>query len=371
MTGIAALFAPAEGGHRRAHAALLAATLDRLRHHGPDNACQMTELGGVAGHNSTGSATEVDRSSPVASAGGLWIAADARIDNRQDLAHALGFEAPPSCDAALILEAYRRWGTACARRLTGDFAFVILDTPGRVLFCARDQLGLRPLYYCDHGGLVRCASEMNALLADPELPRRPNLDQVAFFAVGEYNEAGDTLYEGISAVPPAHQLTVSTRGVRVERYWAPDPWYRLEGLSDAEYAERLRLVATEAIRCHLPTTGQVGVYLSGGIDSACVAGETERLRRAGHGPATPPLMFHATFPGWPEDETRYSDAVADKWGLPRINAAPLGHEDLMRPQAIAGHPDIFVEPRLAMCRLFLDHAAHKIDRNCESYPLGA
>jgi asparagine synthase (glutamine-hydrolysing) len=84
----------------------------------------------------------------------VWIVADARIDAREELitrldgdAHALG--AAP--DVELILRAYLRWGDACVGRLIGDFSFVVWDARTRLLFCARDHMGVKPFYFATCG----------------------------------------------------------------------------------------------------------------------------------------------------------------------------------------------------------------------------
>src|SRR5262249_55056052 len=124
--------------------------------------------------------------------------------------------------SALILEAYERWGEACPSKLLGDFAFVIWDGVRRILFCARDHLGVRPLYYHHDAASFRCASEMDALFADRRVPRRPDLRSVALFVVMAYAEDEATLYEGVSALPAGCSLTVADGAVRVRSYWKPD-----------------------------------------------------------------------------------------------------------------------------------------------------
>src|SRR4030095_16769659 len=124
-------------------------------------------------------------------------------------------------DAELILRAYECWGRGCLERLSGDFAFCVLDT--KELFCARDRFGIPTLYYHDDGELFRCATEIAALFADPELSRRPDLKQVALFLDDDYTETDRTLYAAVDALPPAHCMTITARGVHIERYWDPAP----------------------------------------------------------------------------------------------------------------------------------------------------
>src|SRR4030065_2541488 len=80
----------------------------------------------------------------------LTITADARLDNREELISLLGINTAAKAetsDSQLILKAYQRWGNECPRYLLGDFAFAIWDQKNGSLFCARDVMGVKPLYY--------------------------------------------------------------------------------------------------------------------------------------------------------------------------------------------------------------------------------
>src|SRR5690242_8419808 len=115
-----------------------------------------------------GSDAQATGLSPGADADGLAIAADARLDNRSELARVLGVsDTHPGVDgdATILLAAYRRWGAACVDHLYGDYAFAVWDSRAQRLFCARDPFGVKPFfYYCD-GGTLAFASEIKALVA--------------------------------------------------------------------------------------------------------------------------------------------------------------------------------------------------------------
>src|SRR5690606_34664890 len=105
---------------------------------------------------------------PAVDAFGSWaIVADARIDNRKELRAALGIDDGAMPDSRLVLHAYARWGTECPAHLIGDFAFVIWDEQLKQLFCVRDRLGIKPLYYAHSAIGFAVASESKALLALP------------------------------------------------------------------------------------------------------------------------------------------------------------------------------------------------------------
>ncbi len=178
-------------------------------------------------------------------------------------------------DAELILRAYKRWGERSPEHLLGDFAFAIRDAHRDVLFCARDHFGVKPFYYHHAPGRLFCfASEIKGLLALAEVPRRLNETRVADYLVPLLEDKVITFYEEIVRLPPAHRMTVSRDGVRIEEYWALDPTREIRMKSGEEYAEAFREIFTEAVHCRLRSAFPVGSMLSGGLDSSsivCVA----------------------------------------------------------------------------------------------------
>ncbi|MBI4703905.1 MAG: hypothetical protein HY744_22580 [Deltaproteobacteria bacterium] len=359
MSGFAAIFMR-DGG--RPSEALLGRMLDAVRHRGPDREGQL--IAGAAGLAhcllATTDEDSLDAQPLAGDDGRCWIVADARLDNREELlaldAQRLD-DAPPRSDAALILDAYRRWGLGCASKLLGDFAFAIWDAGEQRLYCARDQIGVRPLFYHDGARGLRCASTMQAVLADPAVSRRPHLLSVALYLQTEYTENGQTLYEGVRALPAAHYLTVSRGSVRVQRYWEPDPWRFLPPASDEEYAELFHDTFRAAVRCRLRSNRPLAAHVSGGMDSSSVACMVELLRRDGYGPRQPPTLTQLIFPGLDCDESVFGRAVADRWGLPWVGIEPAEDRALCEPKP--GHADLYYHPTVLFLLPTLKEAARR------------
>jgi asparagine synthase (glutamine-hydrolysing) len=112
--------------------------------------------------------------------------------------------ASPS-DAELILAAYREWGTQCVSRLLGDFAFAIFDPRRHLVFCARDPMGVKPLYYCHAPGRFVFATEMKALLGVPGIPATIDDDQVALYLATTAVDRVSTFYQHIKRLPAAQR----------------------------------------------------------------------------------------------------------------------------------------------------------------------
>lgn len=251
---------------------------------------------------------------------GCCITADARIDNREELARLLGLdtrELPEYSDSRLILAAYRKWGKECPARLLGDFAFAIWDAPRRELFCARDPFGVKPFYYTFVPGKFLFGSEIKALFCCPDAPRRLNEAWMAVFLLqnGSNNEEKEsTFFEGVYRLTPAHSLTVTAAGHSIDCYWQLDPERETRLPGEAEYAEALREQFTAAVRRRLRSVYPVGSTLSGGLDSSSIACTARDLLAAA---GQPPLhTFSAVFTDAPgADESEYIQAVIEQGGI--------------------------------------------------------
>lgn len=216
-----------------------------------------------------------------------WIlTADARLDNREELAQGLGIPHPARAttpDSALILAAYERWGTACPEHLLGDFAFALWDAHRRTLFCARDALGVKPFYYSYlQGRLFAFASQIAGLLSRPDVPRRLNDLALADYLVLRPGDPASTYFADCWRLPPAHTLQVRPEGLHLQRYWTLEPRAESRLASDAAYVEALRDLLRQAVHDRVRTVVPVGAHVTGGLDSSvvvCLA--AARLGQAG------------------------------------------------------------------------------------------
>ena len=100
--------------------------------------------------------------------GSRWAILDGVIDNREELFRDLHLAHGGIPDAELLLRCYEAWEAGCIRRIIGDFGFAIWDAGQNRLLCARDALGVRPLYYARHGTKLLFATQIEQLFADDE-----------------------------------------------------------------------------------------------------------------------------------------------------------------------------------------------------------
>ena len=264
-------------------------------------------------------AADGERDVPLVDAArGLVLAFDGRLDNRDELAEALHLHGAHG-DAQLALEAIVRWDVDAPSHMLGDFAFVAWDIARRRAVLGRDHMGLRPLHYALNARGLVCGSDMAHVLADGSVARHPNLRVVAQYLACEMRNGAETLYEGVSRVPPAHCVVFEDGVVRQHRYWTAEARVRVRYRSDDEYADHCRELLVRSVAARLRSDSPVAATLSGGIDSSSVALVAHRLvehRR-------PPTLFSMVYPDHPEsDERPYINAVAERCGATPVYVPP-------------------------------------------------
>lgn len=212
---------------------------------------------------------------PFALEEGLWITADARVDDRATLVARLVAQGRPvtvACaDAELLLHAYAVWGTDCPRHLLGDFAFGIWDAARQRLFCARDHLGVKPFYYADLGDRLVFGNTLDSLRLRPDIPT--SLDELAladFLVYGYPLDPAATSFRAIRCLPPAHTLVWQDGRTQVQRYWALSTQPLAAPQPDRDAPERFRALLDAAVTDRL-RADSVAISLSGGLDSTSVA----------------------------------------------------------------------------------------------------
>ncbi len=292
---------------------------ERIRHRGPDGSSCWIDgpvgLGHLMLYTTPESLAELLPASNTSD--DLVITADARIDNRDELIDDLFShkERPEKIsDSELILLSYERWGEGCMDKLIGDFAFAIWDRQNNALFCGRDHLGVKPLYYHLTDRSFIFASEIKALFGHPDVPRGLDEETVGDFLVPILDDRERTFYEGIRRLPAAHILTLKGGALVKKRYWSLDPNREIRLSSDDEYAAEFRRIFLEAVRCRLRSAFPVGVSLSGGLDSSSVACSARKILAKENGGGI--HTFSAIFEAVPEcDEREFIGAVIDQGGF--------------------------------------------------------
>jgi asparagine synthase (glutamine-hydrolysing) len=291
---------------------------------------------------------------PFSLDGAAWIVADARIDARDALARALrsaGEEARPDDPAAeLILRAYRAWDTECVHRLLGDWAFAIHDGPRRRLFCARDALGVKPLFHAAPPGSFVFSSSLDAVLLHPHVDAGVDDEAMADWLVHSYlHDPGRTIRRGVRRLPPGHALVLEGDGrLDLRRWWEMprDPPVRRR---PAEHAEAFVSLLGDAVRDRLPQ-GAASIFLSGGRDSPAVAILAREAIRGGERNARL-AGFTAFYQRLiPDDEPRFARMAAEAAEVPVTWLAVDGYQPFQGFEAdpLLARPEPVESPLMAI-----------------------
>jgi asparagine synthase (glutamine-hydrolysing) len=236
------------------------------------------------------------------------ITADARLYNRGELLNLLQTVRPlppETPDSELILHLYRQMGVRCVERMIGDFAFAIWDSEKQELFCARDQLGIRPFFHYHRNGIFLFASEKKGILAHPGTDTSIDEDFIKRLAGDMPPDPSSTFHAHVKHLPPGHHMRVGRSGIVTERYWQLSIPPTLKLRSPSEYEEAFREQLTIAVSCRLRTAFPVGAELSGGLDSSLVTA----LAAAGIGD---PDRLHTFSNVLPRDAQGRKDAVDEE-----------------------------------------------------------
>ena len=237
--------------------------------------------------------------------GSIWMICNGEIYNAPELRreHTLaGYPFRSTGDIETIVPLYERFGADGVARLEGMFGLAVWDDRHGRLVLARDRAGEKPLFWAQVNGELRFASEMQALLAYPDQPRRVNPIAAALYGALGYVPAPHTMLDGISKLAPAHFLVADRRGLTVHRYW--DPAAVATRPSRLDTPATLREVLLRAVERELMSDVPVGVFTSGGLDSSLLAAAAARVM-AGERIHTYSVKFAE--PGY--DESPHAEAV--------------------------------------------------------------
>ena len=214
--------------------------------------------------------------------GTVWLVYNGEIYNHLELRKELearGHRYRTLTDTETIVHLYEEYGDDCVHHLRGMFAFALWDTRRRMLFVARDRLGIKPFYYRHADGTFLFASEIKALLAYPGVKAELNRNVLSEYLAFGYVTGPDTMFSGIRKLPPGHTLQVDERaGLKIARYWDLQMSTEEDGHDRSYYVKTYRELLEEAVSSHLMSDVPLGVFLSGGLDSSVVAALTSKLR---------------------------------------------------------------------------------------------
>jgi asparagine synthase (glutamine-hydrolysing) len=256
----------------------------------------------------------------------VWTVFNGEIYNfaslREDLLKR-GHRFRTNSDTETIVHAWEEFGERCVDRLRGMFAFAIWDSRQKVLFVARDRLGIKPLYYHQNTKGLAFASEMKSLLVLPEVPRVVDPAAVMEFLRHRYAIAPNTILKDVKKLEPGHTMSVTARGVSIRRYWDV-PMGDPRQITEREAIEEAGTLIKECVRMHLVSDVPLGAFLSGGIDSSVVVGLMHKL-------GVEDIKTFSIGYDSPESELKYARIVADHFHTDHheLRLTPIAFQDIL------------------------------------------
>lgn len=328
MCGICGIVV-APGSARSATRDLVVRMCDSIRHRGPDGEGVFLEPGVGLGHRRLSIVDVAHGAQPMASADGRYqLVYNGEVYNHPTLMPQLqadGVQYRTHCDTETVLHLYERMGKAVPTELRGMFAIAIWDRTERELFLARDRFGVKPVYYAHLAdGSLLFGSEIKAILASGEIRAQLNEGAIPDL-LANYAPSGDeTLYAGIRRLPAGHTLTWKDGAISIAPYW--DLQFAEGTLDDRsesslveEYLERFR----EAVKVRLMADVPLGMFLSGGIDSAAITAAMSQMVDE------PIKTFSVAFAEREANELSYARMVSDRYKTDH-------HEVVVSPQDFFG-----------------------------------
>ena len=293
---------------------LLERMRDSIAHRGPDGSGLHLAPGVGLGHRRLSIVDVAHGQQPMYSEDRRFVIVyNGEVFNHPTLKpelEAAGVQYRTRADTETVLHLYRRLGDRAVERMRGMFAFAIWDSLERRLFLARDRYGVKPLYYSHRSdGTLIFGSEIKALL--PALDDRVvlNRESLPDFLANHAPSGEETLFAGIRRLPPGHTLTWQDGRISIRQYWdvhfadaraAPAAGSEAERALIEEYRERF----TEAVRLRLMSDVPLGMFLSGGIDSAAITATMATLVKE------PIRTFSVAFAEREANELEYARMVA-------------------------------------------------------------
>lgn len=299
-----------------------------IRHRGPDGEGYWSDNNNIAlGHRRLAIIDLSDSAAqPMNYLDRYVIIYNGEIYNYKEIRHDLlkqGYNFYTSSDTEVILAAYDCYKEKCLSFFDGMFAFSIWDKKEKTLFAARDRFGEKPFYYHIEKDFFIFASEMKALWAagiDKEPEEKVMLNYLALGYVQNPADKSQTFFKHIYSLPPAHYILIKINPLQLSivNYFDIDK-QTTRDIDDPNAASEILSKLSSSVKMRLRSDVEVGINLSGGIDSSTIAWH---INHSVVGSKRNLKSFSAIFPGFDKDESKYINAVAKSLKIKQYSVTP-------------------------------------------------
>lgn len=227
---------------------------------------------------------------------------------KRDLLLAAGYSFKSKSDTEIIMALYDKFGKDCLSHLRGMFAFAIYDEQEKTIFCARDRVGKKPFKYYLDNSVFMFASELKAILTQPEYKKEPDYIAIHHYLTYQYVPTPLTGFKDIQKLEAAHYLFIDLKTKKAEkkRYWKLDYSKKLN-LSEDEWKKRIMAKLEESVKLRMIADVPLGAFLSGGIDSSAIVALMSKLSDQ------PVKTFSIGFAEEKYNELKYARIIAKKF----------------------------------------------------------
>ncbi len=257
---------------------------------------------------------------------GYTIVFNGEIYNFKEIKQELkkeGFNFFSNSDTEVVLKAYQKWQEDSLEKLRGMFAFAIWDEKKNELFLARDRFGIKPLYFYKDKEKFIFASEIKAILASGLVKKEVDFRTVEEFLRLGYVADIQTIYKGIVSLEAGCYLKVREETFEKNKFFDIKSYFEKKPLKikKEQVIPYLRKELTESVKMHLISDVEVGIFLSGGIDSSALV---SLARKAGKSDIK---TISVVFPEKGYDERKFAQEVAKHYKTNHVEAE-LKAEDI-------------------------------------------
>ena len=249
-------------------------------------------------------------------------------------------------DTEVLLHGYEKWGEDLPKHLRGMFAFALYDIKNKKLFMARDNFGIKPLYYAFMNDTFMFASEIKSFLEHPSFEKKLNEDILATFLSFSFTPTTETFFKGVYRLDAGHSLTYENGKMKIKRFYRKE--FVERNLTFKEAVDEIDSIMRDSVDKHLLSDVEVGSFLSSGIDSSYIVSL-----------ARPNKTYTVGYDYPKYNEIEYAKDLADKLNIKNTSKKIKKDEYMNSISKIMYHADEPVSDPAAVALYFVANLASK------------
>ena len=323
---------------------------DRIKHRGPDGDGYFIDGDVALGHRRLSIIDLSSGDQPMFNEDGSVVTVfNGEIYNYQELKEeliTLGHDFKTKSDTEVLVHGYEEWHTDLPKHLRGMFAFAIYDKNKNEVFLARDNFGIKPLYYAKMNDTFMFASEIKAFLDVPDFEKVFNESILETYLEFSFVPTNETFFKGVHRLDAGCSLLYKDGEIKLNKYFKLD--FKEENMSFEDAVKNISDVMKDSVEKHLIADVEVGSFLSSGIDSSYIVSL-----------AKPDKTYTVGYENKKYDETMYAKDLAEKLGIKNESKIITKEEYLENISKIMYHLDEPTSDPAAISLYFVAKLASK------------